>query len=92
MVWDDELIPGVVPDEENEMLKLNKLTNSTWRGTGFGVCNATWVIKGAEHIEVCGSYGNWTAFDNGARFANAFTRSELLDLIAYKRPELAEAC
>ena len=70
-------------------IKLSKTQGTEWKGTGFGSNAASWVVKGAEHIAINGGgSGFWYAIEDGKRIASGSTRREVLDCLAYKRPEL----
>ena len=72
-------------------ITLTKTQSTEWKGNGFGSSAASWAIKGAEHIAITGGGGGfWYAIEEGKRIASGSTRRELLDCLAFKRPELLD--
>ena len=66
------------------MIKLTKVKSSEWMGNGFGNANASWVVKGAEHISVSHYAGSWNAHDHSNRIASGFTRKDLIEILETK--------
>tara|TARA_Y100000114_G_scaffold38288_2_gene33946 strand:+ start:3532 stop:3753 length:222 start_codon:yes stop_codon:yes gene_type:complete len=72
------------------MIKLKKMNDAYWAGNGFGNEPAEWVVKGAENIVVRRSGLGWIATENGTRIVNGLgTKKEVLEVLEWKRPELA---
>ena len=69
------------------MIKLRKLSASTWSGNGFGTSTAEWVVVGHEHIALRQLGINWVALnrDNpSVRYCCADTRKALVELLSLK--------
>lgn len=57
-------------------MKIIKLTNRTWAGTGFGSKGATYGVAGRSDIRIIKASHGWTAYTSqGKHFAR--TKAEL---------------
>lgn len=63
------------------MIKLKKAKSSTWNGNGFGNETASWVVSGAEHIEIIKLGMDWFAIDRNTdkNLSTGWTKKECLD-------------
>jgi len=58
-------------------MKLKKLSNTEWKGNGFGTSPARWEISGYDGYTVSGSTGMWSVFTpEGKRIVSGHTRTE----------------
>jgi len=69
------------------MIKLRKLSSTTWCGNGFGTSTAEWVVVGHEHIALKQLGINWVALnrdDPSVRYCRAATKKDLVELLSLK--------
>lgn len=71
------------------MIRLKKANATEWLGNGFGSSTADWVVAKDPSITVRKSGLSWYAYQNRQRIAAGWSRADLLDNLASKRPELA---
>ena len=64
-------------------MKLKKLKSTQWAGNGFGTDAAEWQVVGTD-IVIRKGVSRWSAVKDGAMFARADTRSELLEVVEAK--------
>lgn len=72
------------------MIRLKKLNATEWQGNGFGTSTADWVVANDPSITVRKSGLSWYAVQDRQRIASGWSRSDLLENLAGKRPELAQ--